>query len=1003
MKKILILLAMGILLLSCVNAYEFDNVRSFDRNVGNYGKYEITNAFGLGKRIADLELKENTDVCYENCEAIKEVTIYNDGSLIDDIAFYRLVGSTRAETNILDYSFSIRNNGVWIPYKIGETVKAGTYEVRLEGTKYPSEAIDWVVKSNGIWTTEWAAWGAIYEYYDTGDDSGLSVYGSEFHAQTFTVGTVGSDIAYEIEGMTVKVYKVGTLANPAYFNIYAVNASGDPDISGGILSNGTLPTAGIPDAAAWYNVTMSSFNVTPSTKYAIEMNSSGGDNGNKWRWAYDSGGATYAGGDPYRTVTGGVKWEAPLAGTDAMFVLWGQTPLSVNQISPANGETFSSRTINLNCTSTGLATAEIQNISLYHNATGTWEYNQTQIRTGVTNSSYFSVLFSEDSNITWGCRACNVNGYCAYTPSNQTFVIDTINPLVTLTQPNVSLIKIRSTTSLNWTTSDTNLGSCWYEYNNSNSTVTCADLNTTFLTNSSAKSITFYVNDTANNLNSSAKSWEYYDTQFNSSTNASTEGNHITFRLRVNTTAASIPTTTAVLYWNNTQYAADSVVADADKYVFTKAVTVDAGLGNSTGRNISWYWDYYIESNINTTTPSSIVNIRSLALDNCSIYSDEIYNFTLRDESSNSIIAGSSGTQIEIHTIVTSWTDSSKTWNYSVEMINVSEARICVPSALLSATDSYRIDTTVRFNSSNRIVEFYHIQNDTLNSTYNKNISLMDLGTSESTSFLLTLKDEYEDNLEEVVAKLFRYYVGGGIYRAVEASLTDNNGETDLNLIEEDEIYYLEVWEQGRKLWTTDTFKALCTTSPICEIEFTQSRTEVDDQIDKFWNWGNGVYYFSANKTARMVYLKYISETAGTANLTLFLLSANQSEADEAVNSSSSTATETTLSVYVPTVFGNKTYYAVFFYNGVQIASRWVDLGIDPEDYFRTTAVIMVAFLVITLAMALISQGEWMIAFTVFGLLISGVLGLLKIPIGALMGIVLVAAIIMIKLGQRRR
>jgi len=45
-------------------------------------------------------------------------------------------------------------------YEMGEVVKAGTYNLRLEGEKKPSRTVDWIVKSNGIFTNEWAVWGA---------------------------------------------------------------------------------------------------------------------------------------------------------------------------------------------------------------------------------------------------------------------------------------------------------------------------------------------------------------------------------------------------------------------------------------------------------------------------------------------------------------------------------------------------------------------------------------------------------------------------------------------------------------------------------------------------------------------------------------------------------------------------------------------------------------------------------------------------------------------------
>ena len=200
---------------------DWDNVDSFTKTIDTsiYGKYEIRNSV-LGipflslSKVADIELKANSDVCGINCFAEKEITLYNDGVLVDEVTFEteQEDGSWEYQP-IRNYQFSyqgeiqdyktvcvddvvlatkeiidtktILNSTVsqtctqvedgthigTINYEMGEVVKAGTYNLRLDGQKKPSRTVDWIVKSNGIWTDEWAVWGNI----SAGDDAEVTL------------------------------------------------------------------------------------------------------------------------------------------------------------------------------------------------------------------------------------------------------------------------------------------------------------------------------------------------------------------------------------------------------------------------------------------------------------------------------------------------------------------------------------------------------------------------------------------------------------------------------------------------------------------------------------------------------------------------------------------------------------------------------------------------------------------------------------------------------------
>jgi len=198
MKKILILMfILGIFLLGSVSAWDFDNIKHFDKKIGKYGQIKIKNAFGLGKSIADYTLEDNTDQCLINCYAEGTATLYTKGKLFSDLRFKdrRNKFKNLKDSKILilieesyqidvpdykevcEYKYSFKNmtsykncknvkvgshketktKSYWKEYK-GEVLNAGTYKWKIEAKKNPFESIDWIGSAFGKDLTDWAWW-----------------------------------------------------------------------------------------------------------------------------------------------------------------------------------------------------------------------------------------------------------------------------------------------------------------------------------------------------------------------------------------------------------------------------------------------------------------------------------------------------------------------------------------------------------------------------------------------------------------------------------------------------------------------------------------------------------------------------------------------------------------------------------------------------------------------------------------------------------------------------
>ena len=197
MKKLMLMMFIIVLLVGTVSALTlttWDNIKYYDKETKTI---TIRNNFIL-EVLERATLTSNTYNCASECKAEKEITLYKDGVLIQDLRFYRLFTDGSKElseprrynlkyyadvgekvyntveilkngTKIKEYSHLDYNgkNQKWIPYQLGTEVKAGTYQVELTGTKKVNKIYDWQIQLQGRWINEWATWGNI----SLGDDA----------------------------------------------------------------------------------------------------------------------------------------------------------------------------------------------------------------------------------------------------------------------------------------------------------------------------------------------------------------------------------------------------------------------------------------------------------------------------------------------------------------------------------------------------------------------------------------------------------------------------------------------------------------------------------------------------------------------------------------------------------------------------------------------------------------------------------------------------------------
>lgn len=314
MRKIMLMMFVAILLISSVSAFEFDNVKSFQKKQGDkYGEITVKNLFGLGGDISKYKLENNTDYCLTECEATGTTNLYKPSTLFNSLEFKNYKGKqTEIKESKLYYASELKSyyedvlpelvlecsqvnakNGSWqdckytqppaqqvlkqspnwIEYNLGQVLPKGDYYWKIVGNKRAYETVDWIGSSEGISFDEWAYWLGITptNYWKFNETSGTNAV--EFVNGTLNMTATNS--ANIIDG------KLGKGRNATYY--------------GGVFQSHTSPAStnwafgtGALSMCAWFNVPPAG--AGGSRIYVDNFGNGGWANNNGWAFNINGGG-----------------------------------------------------------------------------------------------------------------------------------------------------------------------------------------------------------------------------------------------------------------------------------------------------------------------------------------------------------------------------------------------------------------------------------------------------------------------------------------------------------------------------------------------------------------------------------------------------------------------------------------------------------------------------------------------------------------------------------------
>ena len=664
---------------------------------------------------------------------------------------------------------------------------------------------------------------------------------------------------------------------------------------------------------------------------------------------------------------------------------------SVKAVDSTNGDTYESevRYFNVNTTPIITISSPVSNTNyptsnIWFNATSSlnvdyWviNYNGTNITIDDQSGTSLSKLLNvNDGTYNLTIYANNSNtGVWGVNNSVKNFMVDVNPPTISVTSPTGTYDYLYEdyNLTLNTTITDTNLDTCWYSYNGENKTFSCSSgvLSTEYFNyTKGVNNLIVYANDTAGNENSTSVSWDYSIFQDNMTyaptITTLTVG---TYELEINYSSSIWDGISAVINYNGTNYGSTKT-ENGDNVNFNATLTIPA-VSNST--TFSFYWIIFLTNSTGTynyTSPMHSQTVIPFSIDDCSVNSVLLYNFTIRDENSQNILNGTgNNTEGKVDISVYSPLTREVVDTYSHSYKKTNPFQVCV-SSNLSGREQFELEALIEYSANNYRTEYYNIKNKTLNNnSLNSQVNLYDVLTSQSQPFKIILKDASYLAISDATIEIHRRYIDEGVYKIVEIPKTDSNGETSASLVTDSVIYKFVIKKDKKTLATFKDVRAYCQNPSIttCTINLNTFATGVT--VPDYYQAEDLNYTIEYNKNTRTIRTQFIVPS-GTSSVVKLVVEKTDALGTE-VCTKTITGDEGVLTCEIPKSIGNETIIAKVYKDGSFEGSGSIKLDQSSSDIYGGIVVFLALFVFLSLLGAGLSDNPvFTIIFLFVGLII---------------------------------
>jgi len=452
-----------------------------------------------------------------------------------------------------------------------------------------------------------------------------------------------------------------------------------------------------------------------------------------------------------------------------------------------------------------------------------------------------------------------------------------------------------------------------------------------------------------------------------------TEGTVNTFQINFSL-ASGESLTSATLIQNETRRAGVINQLTTTDYSISSSFIQPGVLADS---NVSAFWEILLVSDHQFNSTNNTQRILNIEIDDCTVQTVLILNYTLKDEGSQITVAtdATENSTIELDVEIFPIGSSDSIIQHSQSYNRTNPAQVCVGEEVLNNTE-FRLDSLARYESNDRVSEFHNVQNFSLtNNSVPQNINLFDLATTDSQEFLITFKDVNFVPIDGALIDITRKYIPEGVFKSVEVPKTNADGQALAHLVLSEVIYTIIVSKDGTILATFDNIVARCNNQGTGDCTINLNAFSSGIQAKDFFTADGITFTMTLNKDTRTLssIFSTLDGSSKTVQLNATMFDAFQ---NTTVCSDLLTSSAGTLNCVIPESFENITVIGEFYSNDKFLAQGIFSLEESANDLFQGTRLIMLLTLYITLPLMMITSGIGVLLGAAIGFIIAGLLNI---------------------------
>lgn len=466
---------------------------------------------------------------------------------------------------------------------------------------------------------------------------------------------------------------------------------------------------------------------------------------------------------------------------------------------------------------------------------------------------------------------------------------------------------------------------------------------------------------------------------------------------------SSLSISSVTLRYNNTRYST-SFTNDA-----TQTVSKNITIPDITAlTNISFYWQINFTDLTSVNSAVKNQSVGTFAIDDCSSYTQQLFNITLFDEDFQTQLAGASeNTSIKITFTIKDSENNLLIFNYSNNFTYVNPVRLCLANSF-SNFSIYYLDGIIEYSSYGRFMEFYNFQKYRLNiSLTNTSIFLYDLNASKGQIFKITYKDSNFVPISGAIMQIQRKYISEGISKTTEIPKTGTEGYTIAHLVANDVIYNIIVMKNEVVLGTFTEIVANCQNPLLQECNINLNSFSSSTMPRSFSYSNDLAFTLAFDKPSRTI-TSISSIISGIPSTILLNVTLFDSLGSTQICSDSYYAAGGILTCAIPSSFGNSTVVAKLYKDGILVGQSIISLNPSAADLYGAS-LIFIALIAIILIIGISISDNPMIYGIMFilGLIVLIALNIIYTPsiigVGATILWLIVAVIMVMIKGSNRQ